>query len=239
MKDDTAPKLMTASQLGDLVRAFPKRVPSELVQIWIGQKRIFEQVMERVLYDLVMDPDKLVNAWNKFYREICNKVCSTRFDFSNIQIPTEKFGFGWIIPVAKGITAEKVYQVCQSLFSCQNYSLDQATIRNDREPSQDYVIRILNRKEADQELSCLSADDLERDKIQAITLFERGLLEAWYYFLTKCHLDEESNTLCAGSRRSDDDVVPGMSWRSGRLRVCWYDSDTDHPRLRARAVVSL
>lgn len=92
--------------------------------------------------------------------------------------------------------------------------------------------------EADEEFKNKSADDLEKEGVQGITLRERLLMEIKHFTETGQHLDVENVTLCSGSRYSGG-LVPSVNWGAGyrRLYVSWYHP-TDRPAdLRSRAAV--
>ena len=173
--------------------------------------------------------------WPLFYR----RYFGLDLDFSSIRIPERQSGFNRLIIVAKGLTLNKVYNVCTKNFSCWRYAddLDKAITCNDRNSGKDsYVVWFRDRKEADEELKDLSADQLAEKKIPGITLLERLFYELKYWDETDEHLDISNWTLCAGSR-SVDGAVPSVGGRGGGLRVDWHYSDDRHDYLRSRAAV--
>jgi hypothetical protein len=97
-----------------------------------------------------------------------------------------------------------------------------------------------NVQEADEELKNKSAEDLQRQGIECITLRERLIMELLYFKETGKHLDVDNITLCAGSR-AQRGGVPGVRWDGddGELSVFWYYPQFASGRLRARAAVSL
>lgn len=91
--------------------------------------------------------------------------------------------------------------------------------------------------EADPNLANKSADDLEKEGVEPITLRERLIMELQYFKETGKHLDLANITLCAGSRSEGGDV-PCVDWGShgGRLYVGWFYADDRSGGLRSRAV---
>lgn len=94
--------------------------------------------------------------------------------------------------------------------------------------------------EADEELQNKSANDLEKEGIEGITLRERLLMELNYFNETGKHLDIDNVTLCSGSRSSDGSV-PDVRWGSDSREVgvdCCRASSS-YPNLRSRAAATL
>jgi len=183
----------------------------------------------------VVDVSTMIADWQTFYQ----KFFGMDVDFSEVSIPPKREGFDRLIVVAQGFTLNQVFNVCQKNFPCWRYieDLDKETKgRNDREPTEHYAIWVCDRKEADEELKNLSANDLKEKGIKGITLLERLLLELKYWDETNEHLDVKNVTLCSGSRSSDGDV-PGVIWY-GKLKVRWYSPRHVSSFLRFRAVVS-
>lgn len=180
--------------------------------------------------------ETIITGWQRFYRDFFG----LKADFSDVKIPEKQKGFDRLILVAKSLTPNQVFEVCQKNFPCWRYTedLDKATKdRNDREPKEHYVVWIRDRQEADEELNNLSADKLKEKNIKGITLLERLLLELKCWDETDKHLDEKNITLCPGSRGSDG-AVPNVYWDVGEFKVHWYNPWSANPNLRARAVVS-
>lgn len=173
--------------------------------------------------------------WQKFYQE----VFGLAVDLSDVVIPDEKLGFGWVVMVAKGLTLNQAWAKCSEKFSSYSYlgdDLDKAVSMNDRTAGTTYSKRFRDRVESDEELKNLSANQLAKKRVQSITLLERLLLELWYFWKTVQHLDIQNVTLCARSRRSGG-VVPGVCWSDNRLYVCSYSPGSHDGGLRARAAV--
>ena len=181
-------------------------------------------------------PDTKAGEWQEFYQD----VFGWDTDFSNLQIPPERDGFGWLIVVTKGLTINLVFDKLTERTKTWRYTndLDKAVTENDREPNTDYCLWIRDRVEADEKNKNLSANQLKAKGIPGITLLERLILELFYFWKSRGqHLDLKNITLCAGSRLSDGSV-PGVRWNGGKLYVDWYNPGNQLDDLRTRSVVS-
>jgi len=179
--------------------------------------------------------EKQKQEWFYFYR----RNFGLELDFSSLKIPEQQSGFERLIIVAQGLTLNQVYDVCAKNFSCSRYAddLDETITWNSRNSDKDnYAVWFRDRKETDEELKNLSADQLTEKKIPGITLLERLLYELKYWDETDEHLDISNWTLCAGSRDADG-RVPSVLWDSDRLRVRWGFSNVRSGYLRSRAAV--
>lgn len=174
--------------------------------------------------------------WQTFYHEIWG----IKKDFSDLQIPNPKDGFGWLIVMLEGMTTKKIFQKMldyMKVWVWDEKYLNKVT--SARTTNKDYSIFVRDRIEADEELKNLSADDLKANGTNCITLEERLMLEFFYWWETKKHLDIQNVTLCAGSRCSDGSV-PRAYLRSvdGRVDVGGGDSNYRGESLRSREAVS-
>lgn len=163
-----------------------------------------------------------VQQWQALYESMGVNV-----DLTSIEIPQQKEGFNRLVLVAQGVTAQQVFDHCASIFPCCNYtgrSLDTSFPVNDRTSSGSYAVWLRDRREANEDLTDISANVLKASGILGVTLLERLLLEVKYFTETGKHLDIESITKCAGSRDSDGDV-PSAGWRGGALSVDWCSAD--------------
>jgi hypothetical protein len=210
-------------------------------------KRDYKEV-SRILQEIKDNPDYLgkfflqdktlkaqIESWEKFYKEIFN----IKKDFSNLKIPEQKEGFDWLIIVAEGMTPNRIFSKIKELMSARKYADNLDIIQSVRKADYDYAIIVRDRVEADEELKNKSANQLQVENINSITLEERLLLEIKYFKETGKHLDINNYTLCAGSRHPDGGV-PRVSWCGGygRLEVRWYSASGADERLRSREVVS-
>ena len=90
-----------------------------------------------------------------------------------------------------------------------------------------------DRVEADEELSDLSAIELEKRKVFGITLLEREVMEYDYFNRTNGHLDIDSMTICTGSRYLCGDL-PRVRWDGKKFFIHWFFTDRESPILRSR-----
>ena len=180
----------------------------------------------------------IVRDWQRFYQKYFPELT---IDLSNVVIPTRE-GFNRAIIVAKGLSLNRVLEVCAAHFpvSKSHEDMDAAVPTNERHPaSGTYATICRDRVEADEELQNVSAQAHADAKRATLTLLERVLYELKYCDETENHLDLTKVTLCSGSRSSVGDV-PIVDWRGGRLRVCanWYVVRDARPGLRSREAVS-
>jgi len=184
-----------------------------------------------------IDLDSLLLDWRKFYE----KYFKFELDFSKSQVPKQQIEFNRLIIVTQRLTLNQIYNVCAKRFPCWRYvgDLDKAVTKNDRIVDQgSYAVWFRDRREADEELKNLSANQLAQKKILGITLLERLLYELKYWDENSGHLDIANWTLCSGSRDVDG-YVPNVIWDYGKLKVNWSDSNYCYDNLRARAAVPL
>lgn len=175
--------------------------------------------------------------WQEFYR----RQLGLSVDFSGVQIPEEKEDFTRILFIPEGLTINRVLQALKKHFPVCIYAddLDRDVTENVRNTQQSYALRVRDCQEADEELQNLSANDLQEQNINCLTLLERLVYEWKYYSETGQHLDVHNWTICAGSRDRDGSV-PGVDWNAGNSKfyVRYYHPSFAHGPLRGRAVVS-
>lgn len=142
-----------------------------------------------------------------------------------------------IMPKHELITVQRLYDSCRERFNCWKYtsnSLDNVVVMNDRDPRKSsYVAWFRDRVEADDELSDLSAIELEKMKIPGITLLEREVMEYDYFNRTNGHLDIDNMTICSGSRYLCGDL-PRVRWDGEKFFVHWFFTDRANAILRSR-----
>ena len=139
------------------------------------------------------------------------------------------------------MTPQKLFNQCKELFPAEKYTgkdLDKITTSDRDAEKEAYAIWVRDRLEADGKPG-LSADEIKKQGLITETLEERLIQELEYFSRTKKHLDENTATLCAGSRsRLADGDVPSVFWIDGRLKVLWYGTVLHDDDWRAREVVS-
>lgn len=137
------------------------------------------------------------------------------------------------------LKTSEIIQKCKDQFSVYSwYDMNQLD-KDFPAPTTQTTRKFKRNIEADEELKDKSADDLEKEGIQGITLRERLLMELQYFAETSKHLDIDNVTLCTGSRHSDGSV-PSVGWRADDQWLCvfWDEPAYRAPNLRSRACIS-
>ncbi|MCX6712225.1 MAG: hypothetical protein NT041_00860 [Candidatus Vogelbacteria bacterium] len=244
-KAKTQRVLPTIDQLAELLRIIVtiviksfKLLDRESVQYWIGHEKELAFRLKNLLHCGIETVDEKVAEWCRFYKE----VFEIELDPASVNLPAERDGFGWIVLVAKGLTRNSVFKKCYARFGKKVWrhydDLDKAVTVNDRESTETYTIRVRDRVEADEEHKNKSANMVTAEGLKGMNDLERMLLELWYNWKTKDHLDKKTATICSGSRYADGDV-PGSYWSGGRFSVSYVDPDDQYDHWRVREVVSL
>lgn len=243
-KAKTERVLPTLDQLAELLRMIItivtkifKQMDKTAVQYWIGnEKKLTSALKQALCQDLQVVDDNLAD-WCSFYHE----VFGLELNPAEIKLPDEREGFGWIVVVAKGLTRNGVFDLCTKRFAGKTWryydDLDSAVTKNDREATTTYAIRVRDRVEADEE-NKISADTAVQTGIKGMTNLERMLLELWYNWKTKDHLDKNTLTICSGSRYAVG-PVPRAYWGGGKFYVSYVNPDLASGNWRVREVVSL
>jgi hypothetical protein len=182
--------------------------------------------------------------WSDNYYKLFNQ----RPDLSALRIPEKPEGVGpmrlivgvrELVEWTENRLLEGVQEVLKKHFRGWEYDsdLDAAIPTNDRDPrSGSYAVWVKDVREADKEFANKSADDLKAEGHTGITLLERQLLEADYFFEKGEHLDVENVTLCTGSRDADGGV-PGCDGDAHDLFYVYYYYASDRGGdLRSRRV---
>lgn len=179
-----------------------------------------------------------VKTMEKFYKKVFNET----HDFSGVYIPPKPKGNWWLIIVAQGMKPQRLFEKCQEKFGTwkwTNENLDKIVTSDRMADDGHYAIWVRANVEADPHFKNLSANQLKDMNHKGITLEERLILELFYWWKTKKHLDINNWTLCSGSRYSDGRVpVVLFVQRAGGVRVDWYYPDNAHPHLHSREIVS-
>jgi len=136
------------------------------------------------------------------------------------------------------LKTSEILQKCKDKFPVWSY-LDDNRLDKDFPLPKKITTRYFKKNiEADEELKNKSAEDLEKEYIEGITLRERLLLELQYFEETGKHLDIKNITICSGSRDLDG-YVPYVFWYDVKLQVSWSNPSYRNAGLRSREVVTL
>ena len=175
-------------------------------------------------------------AWQTFYHEIWG----IKKDFSDLNLPIYQNGFNWLIIMLKDLTPEQIVQKMREHMKV--WVWDEKWLKeveSIRKTDHDYAVWVRDRIEADEELKNLSADDLKSNGTNCLTLEERLMLEFFYFWKNKKHLDIQNVTSCTGSRYSGGSV-PYVGWYSscGGVGVDWFYAVDRDESMRGRVAVS-
>ncbi len=216
-------------------------------QNYIRNPKRLQKVLEKAFAEDL--PKEEIPYWADLLRWkiVYHKLFGHDPDLSVIDIPSKPEGFGpmRLIVVAKEIIEwtgnrplEGALEELEKHFPVWEYisDLDTSITTNDRDPkNHSYAVWVRDTCEADEEFAGQSANDLKEMGHSGITLLERQLLEADYFFEKGEHLDVVNATLCSGSRYSDGSV-PSADWFDDRFRVNWFDPSDRLGDLRSRRV---
>ncbi len=190
---------------------------------------------------LELSPDLV--RWESVYE----KLFGHKPNLSQIVVPAKPEGQGpmRLIVILRGIIEltgnhplQGTMDALKEHFPCWQYTnnLDESIVRNDRDPQNgSYAVWVKDVREADDENANKSANDLSKENRQSITVLERMLLEADYFFEHGEHMDQQNLTLCAGSRDYGGDV-PGACWNVGKFKFFWCYPTFRYPIFRSRSM---
>src|SRR3989344_3808218 len=190
----------------------PERVADELQRIKDNPN--FSEAPKQVSKEKPTRPGQGVRAMLRDWQTLYRQEFGIEIDISKIRIPKRVPGFDRLIVVAQGLTPEKIVSVLKGHMTVWKYADNLDTVKSDRKTDQPYAIWIRDRQEADEELKNKSANQLQQEGVNCITLEERLLYHLKYFLETGKHLDEKNWTLCAGSR-DPDGGVPEVVWGPG------------------------
>jgi len=157
-------------------------------------------------------------GWPRFWRAF-----GFLYDHEALVLPEYREGFGWSIvtpPFGEWSASRLLHEVCGRMFPTLQFYSDEKInkVTSFQELIDTHVVLVRDTVEADECHKGKSVEFIEQNKIPAITLRQREVLEARYYFETGGHLDVVNFTLCCGSRYSGGDV-PHAYWRGGKFHV--------------------
>ncbi len=136
----------------------------------------------------------------------------------------------------KSVKTSELYRKVKDKFSTWSYCNEEELDTQFPKPKKTTTRYFKDVQEADEEHKNKSANDLEKEGIEGITLRERLIFEIEYFNRHDEHPDVDNMTLCSGSRFSDG-RVPRVGWDVGDRKVCvgWCSPSGSNSGLRARA----
>jgi hypothetical protein len=244
MNNDTYPKsaISTAKVIMDLatfIAMFLADILSfEQLKYWQAHK---SEMKKNLREAFKMPLDEFVEMcldWQAFYK----KRHSWDIDFSQVFIPPRPSPAHRLIIVAKGMTADKVYDAWPFL-KLKNPSYGESfavSVPKNARTSTDghYAIWVLDCVEPDTEFLGKSTQVADPEMKVQMTLTERLLLEDKYFDETGKHLDIRGGTLCGGSRSAGDRVPYVDRDSDGWVGVRWFDLFDSLPGFGGRRAVS-
>jgi len=242
---------LDAGQMMQLSSAIAQEIPRVGVVSHIQQmmSRAGRREMRNVLRLLVEPKDEVAVTdekalldwhvgWPRFWRAF-----GLKYDHESLILPEYRTGFGWSIVtpcLSEWPTSRLLHEVCGRIFStwqfCKDGQLDK--IISAQEPVGVHVVLVRDGIEADHIHQAKSATMIETAKIPAITIRQRQVIEARYFFETNQHLDISNATICAGSRYADGGV-PGAFWDDDEFCVSSVLPGGAYDSWRVRETVSL
>lgn len=183
--------------------------------------------------------EQIKQEWQAFYR----KVFGIEVDFSQVEIPEHEKDFVLPILMAKGLTSQQIIEkwreycpVADTISGAMTGDFE-GKIVSERSCTQDsYAVLVQDLAEVkDGELKNFSAEDVWAESLATTTLKERLVYGLRYFLETGKHLDQESVTICAGSRLPNG-KVPTVSFLDGKVLVILEASDKHANNYGPRAV---
>ncbi len=136
-------------------------------------------------------------SWKKFYKEIFG----INVNINNINIPEIKKGFYQLIVLEKGMTPATINDVYVKILGGIDYQGLDAAIKSDRDAYDDsYAVWVRKSRKPDDKWMGLTTEFIKKRNIKGITFEERMILEIYFFWRYKLHLDTSRYiTLCTGS----------------------------------------
>ena len=237
---------MSPSQMRTLIALLIQSIPIDLsaenAQRWIQSSLALRWELVRLLNRTSLffgSQGDQFHWWKKFYRE----SFGINLDIDSIQIPQDHDGFDWLIVVAEGMTAQKVYDKLFILFEGEISKVFGGSLDNlDSKPvrsakSGAYAIWVGRDLEADAAHLNKSYNNLKAQRVNGITLTECLLLAVLVRKITGMHLNINTTTFCSGSLSSDGEIIL-ISTNSDVLEIGRADRACNEHNLGTRKVIS-
>lgn len=175
----------------------------------------------------------------KLYQELFGFT----FDPAEIRVPKAPAGFNRLIVASDELQPNRIVAGLRKKMGFETYGgdLGRETLRAAyiKRHKGTYAVWVRESQEADEDTKGRSANDLEREAVNCLTLEERLLYGGIYFVETGTHLDQKSWTRCAGSRYRFGSV-PCVFWYAerGEVNVDWWNPYARDECVRARVAVS-
>lgn len=244
----------TAQRFKDLAFSSDEEVREIMLKERAKEEKIKAEATASQL--TIKDWPILAKGWEHFYKKFDALSCSLESVIIPKRTPKEEQNFQRLIIMVPGISSQKSYEICQSLFPCWKWtgdSLDSVIKENERDPERqgpyafwvgDHLKALFNR------LIGLNYDQIKDKKIKTEILAERLIHEAKYFLENQDktdvpkHLDITGITLVSGSVYSTGNI-PTVDWEEQQdnkkgqgLRICWQQPHQTFDGLRAREVIA-
>lgn len=223
MKNGTNPEKPSWGQLGSLAGFIVEFLAGILnfsqVEYWLKHKTELKKKLCE-LFSIVDEFSEIREDWQKFYK--------THFkwdvDFSQVLIPIKPTDGKWrLIFIAKGMTLNFVFKICEKLFTSWKYydDLDKKISKNIRNTKSHYAVWVRDGVEPDAEFLGKSTREADPDMLIGITFLERIIFEIKYFTETGKHLDIKGLTFCSGSRSAGGGVPCACLRGDDEFLVCY------------------
>lgn len=202
---------------GFIVEFLAKMLNLTQIDYWLGHKTELRKKLREV-FSIVDEFVDIREEWQKFYKTHFN----WDVDFSQVIIPVKPIDGKWRpLFIAKGMTLNFAFKICEKLFSSWKYydDLDKAISKNIRNADSHYAVWVRDEVEPDVEFLGKSTREADPEIKIGITLLERIIFEIKYFTETGKHLDIKGLTFCSGSRSSGGLVPCAYLSSGGRFRV--------------------
>lgn len=233
-----------AALLSGIAIEIPRQGDPETVKAMIANTKKMKPVLKRLVTKenkvVIVGEKALLDwhaGWPRFWRAF-----GFRYNHEALILPEYRDGFGWSIvtpELSEWPASRLLHEVCGRMFPTWQFYEDKELdeIVSAQEPVGVHVVLVRDGVEADEDHKAKSATMIDVANLPAITIRQREVLEARYYFETDGHLNQSNLTICAGSRLADG-RVPSAYWFDDEFHVSRVDPDNAYDHWRVRETVS-